>query len=365
MKKIIIALLALMLVLVSCDISVGGGNGTIPDEPDEPTPPGQTTSIDLLNRGDFEDFSVDQPVNAFNWGASNGTVVEIEGNKVVRIDASDAYQELYYNNFLPFTGSEATLSANIKLENAEDASNVTLKLTVLSDADADNTLIEYTGNPEATTDWQTVTVDIPAFTAEELGGYIFQTSAKVSVDAGVTSVLVDDVKLEVKDRTAVNWLPYGDFEYAASKAAQVQEYWKIIEPSGWVNVSIDGTDDKYVTVDAGEILIGRTLVPSGDPNDPNYPTANVDYPNAEDGVVRLTIQGDEGTIFNYELKAKNPAEEQPGTNVFVGEVAIESDGVFDVEIPFPAVDGEQNETEIQIKSNGNLKVYDISLHLAD
>ena len=361
MKKLLALILATMLLFVACDPNIGGDVPSTPGSPDTPVGPGPddpsggNNPIELINHGDFEVY--DGSLGG-SWGVSNGSVIEEAGNKYVSIDAADSYEELYYNNFYPFFGSDAVLSARIKLGNAEDASKVSLQFVVKSDSDED--LKVFSVNPDATTEWQKVELEIPA---TQYDGYVYVTNPKVTAD-NVESIYVDDVSLMVADETKINWIPFGDFEYAASKANAVQEYWKVIRSGAWENVSIKGDSDKYVELETNCILIGRAQVISGDQNNPDYPINNIDYPNQKNGLVTIRVQGDAGTIIVYEFKAKNPGAEEDGR--FSGQVVLEDDSVTELTIDFPAVSAEQNETEIQIKNegnNGSFKIYDIRLNL--
>ncbi len=329
---------------------------------DTAAPPANLTEADinLVVHGDFEALSVGSSLD-FGWGGSNVTIAngEGEGNYAV-LSAETGEAFIFRTNPFDFSGTSGKFSARVKLENAEDAAKVRLIVEKKNNQDK---LIEdavFSENPEATTEWQTLSVDV-----SKTSSHIFNSVFQVKVDTGANGdVYVDDIQFTVDDPVTVNYLGSSDFINGDLAAVPVNndesKKWKL--PGGESEFPVF---EEGVPLAAGQTLESANEWFAGGADKENYPLSAADFPNIYNGVFSVNVTG-EGTI-TLRVEVKRPSSrysENDVTSLDISskEYTVDGTGIFSLDIPKQGE--EHNETVVHVTCNsGAVTVNSASLNL--
>ena len=251
-----------------------------------------------MGGGDFE-----SETNPFS---GTFTIENVEGSNVGVFEAGSSAIE--FITLQDFSKTSGTFSAKVKLENVEDSNKVFLYVErFTSDSEVKNEVTSGGPTVEATTDWQTISIDVNA-----LDFVPFKSKFKVEVSGTAGRVLVDDIKFIPADATKVNFLPFGDFD---AMAASPTSYQRVdLTTSAWTNSEALASElsDSCIKIGGQQQLISSYTW---------YNTQGVVFPNSHKGVLEFTASTDSSATVTILIKTKEYLSQEPG-NVFVDGVNI-------------------------------------------
>lgn len=279
-----LVLIAIMAFGVGC--SDGSDVVQPPDEPviENPDNPGTSTnSVNLVWGGDFE--SETHPFSG------TFTIENVEGNNVGVFEAGSSAIE--FITLQDFSKTSGTFSAKVKLENEEDSSKVFLYVErFTSDSEVKNEVTSGGPTVEATTDWQTISIDVNA-----LDFVPFKSKFKVEVSGTAGRVLVDDIKFIPADATKVNFLPFGDFDALASAPDTYQRI-NLNTSDPWTNSASLASElsNSCIKIGAQQQLISNYVW---------YKNNGIAFPNNCKGKLDFTASTDSSATVTVLIKAKD------------------------------------------------------------
>ncbi len=353
MRKIIIFALLVCLLFAGCNGDIYTDSGkteeTTGGGDEKPAEKKDYVPIELALKGDFNDFTVGSNVGSYNWGGSNVKIVEggKNGNGVEMTGSSF----VCYNSYSSFNSSAVTATADVKLSDVGQAEKVEL---IVEFCDGNNNPYSggsFNAKATATTEWQVITLDVGLEDVKKFdSNKITVKVVKNAEDGDSSTILVDNIKMTVKDNTAVNFLPFGTF------LGKLEEKWKTVK-SSWVDSTVKSVDGKNaVELPYGEyeLISSNCWIADADAG-PRYDTTLA-------GEITFSAKG-AGTVTVY-IEKKNSDSD---VTVSDKELTI-TDEWKTYTVSIPKAEKAYKETTLKFRTSsgvGNVYITDVFLHYTE
>ncbi len=356
MRKFFIFLLLICFLFAGCSgdaytdadktEDTAGGD----EKPDEKPAEKDYVSINLALKGDFNDFTVGNTVSGNNWGGNENTKIVADGKDGNGVEMTGS-SFVFYNSYSVFKSSAVTATADIKLSDAGQAEKVQL---IVEFCDGSNQPYEngsFNAKAVETTDWQKVTLEVALDDVKRFDANKVTVKVVKSAEEGDTStILVDNIKLTVRDNTAVNFLPFGTF------LGNLEGKWKTVKGS-WEDSTVSDVDGKKAVVlpyGEYELITSNAWIAGGNCG-PIYDTTLA-------GEVSFSAKG-AGTVTVY-IEKKNSDSDYIVSDK---ELTI-TDEWATYTVPIEKADKAYKETTLKIRSSsgvGNVYITDVFLHYTE